>query len=513
MATIKRESYEWALIHLIKFYDSDFYPTLFEFKAIKHDWDSVLKYLLTIDVDKYAPKTPFISASPKPNGAYRVVHQLDPIDSLIYTALAFENASKIEEVRIPKERYIACSYRLNPDNDGSFFDKDNKGFEHFLSKAEELANKFEDGFVLMTDLVDFYNQIYLHRVSNILEESGSTNNSDFERFLLGLNNNISKGIPVGPVPSIIVSEAILSDIDNKIIRHTENFTRYVDDINIFFSNKIEAQKLLHDLTIYLHSNHRLVLSSDKTRIITAKDFLANHLKNEERIEKQKLHSKINEIEIVEYPFPEKQTEFEELGSEEKFKLRAEAYSELFVQSTSFEKVDLGLMRHILRQAGRYKVRGIIPMIFEHFDNLLPVIREIVIYFSRVLNDKTAKRYEVEFAKLLDKSYLNDTFLNIWIFTLFQNLSFNKTDIKIDYSKIIRVREQALIARRSNDKTWVKEIKDNIDALGPWDKRAVIHAAIVLSRDECSHWLGLIASKGEIMEKAICSKTITDKKGE
>jgi len=471
----------------------------------------VLKLLLTIDVDNYAPKSPFISAAPKPNGGYRVVHQLDPMDSLIYTALAYENASKIEAVRIPKERHIACSYRLNPDTDGSFFDKDNKGFEHFLSKAEELANKFDDGFVLMTDLVDFYNQIYLHRVSNILEESGSTNNGDFERFLLGLNNNISKGIPVGPVPSIIISEAILSDIDNKIIRHTENFTRYVDDIYIFFSNKLEAQKLLHDLTIYLHSNHRLVLSSDKTRIITTKDFLANHLKNEERIEKQKLHGKINEIEI-EYSLPEKQLEFAELEGAEKFKLRAKTYNELFVQSTSFEKVDLGLMRHILRQARRYKIKSIIPLIFEHFDNLLPVIREIVIYFSSVLSDKTAKRYEVDFAALLEKPYLKDTFLNIWIFTLFQNLSFNHTDIKIDYSKIIRIREQALIARRSNDKTWVKEIKDNIDVLGPWDKRAAIHSAIVLSRDECSHWLGLIASKGEILEKAICSKTITDKKG-
>jgi hypothetical protein len=512
MAIIKRESYEWALIHLIKFYDSDFYPTLFEFKAIKHDWDNILKLLLTIDVDSYAPKTPFISAAPKPNGAYRVVHQLDPIDSLIYTALAYENASKVEAVRIPKERHIACSYRLNPDTDGSFFDTDNKGFEHFLTKAEELAEKFPDGYVLMTDLVDFYNQIYLHRVSNILEEAGSTNNGDFERFLLGLNNNVSKGIPVGPVPSIIVSEAILSDIDNKIIRHTENYTRYVDDINIFFPNKLDAQRLLHDLTIYLHSNHRLVLSSGKTRIISTKDFLANHLKNDERIEKQKLHSKINDIEIDEYPFPEKKPEFDELGSEEKFKLRAEAYIELFIQSISFEKIDLGLMRHIIRQAGRYKIRSLIPLIFDHFDNLLPVIREIVIYFSRVLNDKTAKRYEVKFASLLDKPYLNDTFINIWIFTLFQDLSFNKTDIKIDYSKIIRIREQALIARRSNDKTWVKDFKDNIDALGPWDKRAVIHSAIVLSRDECSHWLGLIASKGEILEKAICSKTINDKKG-
>ena len=349
MATIKRESYEWALIHLIKFYDSDFYPTLFEFKAIKHDWANILKILLPLDIDNYAPKTPFMSAAPKPNGTFRVVHQLDPIDSLIYTALAFENASKIEGIRIPKERNIACSYRLNPDTDGSFFDADNKGFEHFISKAEYLAKKFPNGYVLMTDLVDFYNQIYLHRVSNILEEAGSTNNVDFEKFLLGLNNNISKGIPVGPVPSIIVSEAILSDIDNKIIRHTENYTRYVDDINIFFENKLEAQRLLHDLTLYLHSNHRLVLSSDKTRIISTKEFLESHLKDEEMVEKQKLHSKISEIEITAYPLPEKQPEFDELQSAEKFELRAKAYSELFIQSISFdnEQINKCIRRHQL----------------------------------------------------------------------------------------------------------------------------------------------------------------------
>jgi hypothetical protein len=237
------------------------------------------------------------------------------------------------------------------------------------------------------------------------------------------------------------------------------------------------------------------------------------LKNEERVEKQKLHSKINEIEFGEYQLPQKQPEFDDLKEPDKFKLRAKAYAELFLQAVSFDKVDLGLMRHILRQAGRYKVRSILPLIFEHFDNLLPVIRELVIFFSRVLTDKTAKRYEKEFLNLLDKPYLNDEFINIWIFTLFQDLSFNHTDIKIDYSKIRRVREKAMIARRSNDKTWVKEIKDSIDALGPWDKRAVIHSAIVLSRDECSHWLGLIGSKGEILEKAVCSKTISDKKGE
>lgn len=511
MGTLKRESYEWALMHLLKFYDSDFYPTLFEFKSIKHDWDKVLAHLMALDIDSYAPSAPFITVAPKPNGTYRVVHQLDPIDSIIYAALAYENAKLIEAERVPKERRIACSYRLNPDTNGSFFDSDNQGFQHFLDRAEELAKAFTGGYVLMTDLVDFYNQIYLHRVSNLLEEAGSANNSSFEKFLLGLNSNVSKGIPVGPVPSIIVSEAILSDIDNKILRHTADYTRYVDDINIFFNTKEDAQRVLHDLTLYLHSNHRLVLSSDKTRIISTRDFLEKYLQNEERTEKQKLHSKINQIE--EYPEPEAQPEFDKLDGKQKFRIRVEAYSELFEQALAFDKIDLGLMRHILRRAGQYRIKSIIPSIFSHFDRLLPVLREVVIYFTRVLSDYTAQKYEKEFNEVLQKPYLDNIFINIWVFTLFQHLAFNATSIKIDYKKVYRIRERALIARRSNDKTWVKEMKDSIDALGPWDKRAVIHSAIVLSKDEAVHWLGLVSSKGDLLEKAICSKTIKDKKGE
>ncbi|WP_259016711.1 reverse transcriptase domain-containing protein [Emticicia fluvialis] len=513
MAKLKRESFEWALIHLTSFYDSDFYPLLFEFKAIKHDWNNILPVLLEIDIDTYAPKMPFISAAPKSDGSCRVVHQLDPIDSLIYTALAYEHALNIEAARIPVERHIAFSYRINPDTKGSFFDTNRNGYGLFLNKAEELAGEKKEGYVLMTDLVDFYNQIYLHRVSNILEEAGSINCKDFEKFLLGLNNNISKGIPVGPAPSIIISEAILSDIDNKIIRHNESFVRYADDIYIFFSDKIAAQRFLSNLTLYLHSNHRLVLSSEKTRIITTVEFLEKHLKIEDVLEKQRLHSKLREIQSDIYPLPEKQPAFEELDNNEKFKLRAEIYKELFLESISFEKIDLGLMRHILRQAGNYKIRIIIPLIFKHFDTLIPVLREIVSFFLKVLNEKTAKRFEEEFSLLLEKPYLSDSFINIWIFTLFQDDSFNNTNIKIDYNKVNRIRERALIAKRSHDKTWVKDIKDGIDTLGPWDKRAVIDSAIVLSKDECLHWLGLIASKGELVEKSICAKVISDKKAE
>lgn len=510
MTKIQESSLEWALLHLTRYYDSDFFPRLFEFDAIKNDWTNVKKHILTIDLEKYAPTSPLVFLAPKPNGNFRVVHQLDPIDSLIFTALIYENSSLIESFRIPESRNIACSYRIKPDIIGSFFEKDSTGYHEFINSAEKLAEEFETGFVLVCDITDFYNQIYLHRVNNVYNEAGTTIGKILEDFLSGLNTNISKGIPVGPAASIIIAEAIMADIDKKILSYTDKFTRYVDDIYIFFNTIQEAKTVLHDLTKYLYSNHRLVFSSDKTTILSSTEFHENYLKNDETIEKQAIHTKLEELASGDYA-PREELEFDELEDADKFKVRSEAYKELFPEAIKLGKVDLGLMRHILRQAGRYKIRTIIPDIFLNFDNLLPVLREIVIYFDRVLTDRVVLGYEIEFRNLLENKYLHLPFVNLWIFTLFQNKSFNTIPLEINYSKIIRIREQAFIALRKKDTVWLKDKKDGLDTLGFWDKRAILFAASILSLDEMSHWLGLESSKGDIVNKAICSKVIADKK--
>lgn len=261
MYNLQETSIEWALLHILNFYDSDFYPRLFEFEAIKKNWVNVKSYLISLDLDKYASKSPVISLALKPNGNFRVVHQLDPIDSIIYTALLYENAIKIEDFRIPKSRKIACSYRIKTDLIGSYFERDLTGYLDFIAQAESLAEDFEDGYVLVCDIADFYNQIYLHRVNNILSEAGSKSNKVIEEFLSGVNSNISRGIPVGPAPSILIAEIIMADIDKKILTFTESFTRYVDDIYIFFKYEEDAVINLHELTKYLYSTHRLVFSS------------------------------------------------------------------------------------------------------------------------------------------------------------------------------------------------------------------------------------------------------------
>lgn len=506
MGHIQEEALEWAKLHLTRFYDSDFFPLLFEFDALKGNWENVKKHILSIDLDEYAPQSPLVYLAHKPSGNFRVVHQLDPIDSLIYTALAYQDCNLIESFRIPESRNIACSYRIKPDTSGSFFEKDNTGYNDFISKAEELSKIYKKGYVLVCDIADFYNQIYLHRVNNIFSEAGSTNNKIIEKFLSGLNTNISKGIPVGPAPSIIVAEAIMADVDKKIITYTDNFSRYVDDIYIFFNTEEEANILLHDLTKYLYSAHRLVLSEDKTIVLSVSEFKLKYLRNEKSIERQALHDKLEELASGDYPSVE-EVEFDELGSDDKLKIRSETYKELFDLALKLEKIELGLMRHLLRQAGIYKIRSIIPQIFENFNRLFPVLREVVIYLNRVLTEKTVIKYEKEFTSLLKNEYIDLPFINLWVFTLFQNKLFNKISLKIDYSKIIRIRDRALIALRANDTVWLKDNKVGVDTLASWDKRAILFASSILSKDETSHWLGIESSRGDIVVKSICSKII------
>ena len=364
--------------------------------------------------------------------------------------------------------------------------------------------------MLVCDIVDFYNQIFLNQVNIVLSDAKSPAGPVIENFLKGLNTNVTRGVPVGPAPSILIAEAIMSDIDKMILGITEFFVQYVDDLYIFFASEHKAQIFLHELSQYLYETHRLVLSAEKTRIVTAQIFKLQYLNEEGETEKNAIKEKLEEL-ILGYPSPEKIKDIDKLEKSESFKIRSDIYYELFSKAGKLPKIDLGLMRHLLRQAGKYKIKKIIPLIFQNFNTLLPVIREMVIYFERILNGRIVAKYEKEFSEFLNNPYLELPFINMWIFTLFQNDAFNNIDLKIDYSKIKRLREQALIAKRENKLNWLKIQKNRLDSMGVWDKRAIIYASSILSKHELISWFALESLKGDIVEKSLCENIISKKK--
>lgn len=520
MTAIKEKYLEWALKHLQKYSHSDFYPRLFEYAALVHNWAEVKKHILSIDLDDYSPKSPLIDLAPKSNGNYRVVHQLDPIDSLIYTSLVREVCDIIENYRIPELRHIACSYRIKPNEEGSFFPSDS-GWDEFNARTEELADEYEDGYVIVADITDFYNQIYTHRIRNLIEEAGKgayhARAKVIEKFLISLNKETSRGIPVGPAPSIILAELIMASIDNKILTYTDDFVRYVDDIRIFFKKREDAILVQYELTQYLYSYHRLVFSGEKTRIRRVSTFRGS-MRNEEREENAVILSKAGalaseKVEELLKSLPDYESGFDyqeeyetilaQIMDDEQFKLLSSTYLELFQKSISFP-VDFGLLRHILRKASKYRVRNLIPFVLANFEKMLPLIRETIIYLNVVINDKIVVNYRKEFESIISAHYMRLSFVNMWVSHLLTNESFNKINLPSNYNQIIAMRDRALIALRKSDTTWVRDFRDKVDTLGPWEKRAVLYSSKILSSDEMKVWIRTSVTSGEITEKSLAS---------
>ena len=535
MTSIKENALEWAFKHLTRYYDSDFYPKSFEFEAIASNWNSVKDFIISLDLKEYTPKSPFISLAPKANGTYRIVHKLDPIDSLIYTALVYELHQIIEDYRIPASESIACSYRIKPDVNGSFFDRDENGWSQHKGRIKRLSIKYKNGYVISCDITDYYNQIYTHRLQNIISEAGGGKFDEqaniLESFLHKLNTKTSRGIPVGPAASIVLAEAIMADIDKKIMSYTRDFTRWVDDIFIFFKEKEEAAFTLHELTKYLYSSHRLVFSGEKTKTMSVKWFLKHFFKDEETEEKLTIIKKTEELaqekfeeldfdfdvspyDLSPYDFYDEEIEeardkeyeriYNEVAENEQFKILSKAYKDILKRSLDSKKLDLPLLRHILRNATKYRIRSITILVLKNFEFLIPVIREVIIYLHKVLNGKLVEKYEKYFINILASSSMHFPFVNLWVSHLMLNKHFERIDLPSNYDNILDVRDKALLARRKNDTVWVKGYKDGLDVLGPWDKRAILYASDILSRDEMKNWTKLESSRGDIIDKSLCT---------
>jgi hypothetical protein len=533
MTTVKDNCLEWSLNHLKKYYDSDFYPKLFEFKAIAHNWQNVKDHILAIDLDNYVPASPIINLAPKANSTYRVIHQLDPIDSLIYTSLVYELSGIIEEYRIPEAENIACSYRIKPTVEGSFFDEHDNGWGNYLKQLDQLIQRFKGGYVLFCDITDFYNQIYTHRIQNIVAEAGKGEFDEkskvLEKFLLDLNKNTSRGIPVGPAPSIVLAESIMSDIDRKILHFTRDFVRWVDDIRIFFDTKEEATTLMYELSKYLYSSHRLVLSGEKTKIETTNKFVTYYFNNEEREEQKAILSEVDDLaqekidEIYEemrkqfgpYDLDETDIDFDEIYNEvlekDKVMVFSNAYKKLLEMNLKKETIDVQMLRYMLRKATSLRIRSLMPIILSNFEKLLPVVREVILYLNKLFNKDNVKYYIAELQAIIGSYYMRFPFINHWVAYLLQNDCFNGVNIPADYDSIISSRDKALIALRNNDLSWIKDYKDHIDTLGVWDKRAVLYSSKMLSFDERQKWLNTVSARGDIIDKSLSSYVISFKK--
>lgn len=485
----------FALAHITNYYDTDFFPRTEEFLAIAHFWPEVEAHILKTSLDGILNAPPLVEPWPKVKGGYRIVHRLEPLDSLIYTAMAKTVSQKVEESRVSPE--IACSYRFTNDCD-SFFGGAS-GFEVYRARCEFLAKTHK--FVLCIDIADFYNKLYLHRLQNALQlatDEPPSVSKRIEYFLTTLNTKASQGIPVGPAASIVMSEAALTDVDKFLYTKGCEHVRYVDDFRIFGNSEEELEVLLQSLTSYLHDSHRLSLNSAKTRILESDQFIQEELNNQYQQEKLKI---LDELEGMDpYSSGAQSAQINSIIQAEADMLLVEGLKKLL----GHEVLDLGLVRAIVRRAKANRAHGIASLLIQNLKFLAPAINDIALYLDSISSDKFFQDHLNSLVELCDAPETSIRVVRMWLEWFFSRhltlLNENKIRNVVFSSERLRPQAQAAITLKSE--AWIKERKTKLLHYAYWDRRSIILAATLLSKDEREKWLEPLVkgSSLDIMEK-------------
>ncbi len=475
---------DFARRHLTAYYDTDFFPKPVEFECLWYKWDTLKTLVLN---GMHLPTgTPIAIPWKKARGGYRVVHQMDPIDSICYTAAVHTIAANVELARMPRQAGVACSYRIRPDHTGFFVA--GSGFENYRERCEQLAKEFK--FVLKTDISDFYNQIYLHRLAGAISQANNDDSGKLiEHFLMQLYpSKSSQGIPVGPAASIILSEAALIDIDQFIQGRGYDHARYVDDIRVFGHTARQLELLLEELTLYLHQTHRLGLVGEKTKVMKSQDFISEELTNQYQLEKLEI---LEGIEVINpYSFDEahpSESEDEQIG---------EKLLDALVRIRKFDFLDLGVARAIVRRGRASKTPDLVEFLLDNCDHFKPIINDVVLYLDVVMRNHPPPRMEAMLIELCQQRVVEDQSSREWFAWLISNhlplLRSNELRALVSTpDRLIYAAKAAVLTRNS---AWVRERKDQLLNHGPWNRRAIIYSAQVLSDDERKHWLGKIPAR-------------------
>ncbi|MGB0372590.1 MAG: RNA-directed DNA polymerase, partial [Opitutales bacterium] len=158
------------------------------------------------------------------------------------------------------------------------FSKSNqRALRHCVDWSDRLTHKLRkqklSRYLLKADISLFFPSIYTHCIPWAIHTKDDAKQKTNDKSLWGnkidaalrhLDDNQSVGIPIGPVVSRMLSEVILSRVDEQIAN--QNGTRCIDDYEFGCDSLEEAEQTLSQLRNAL-SEYELRLNDHKTKII------------------------------------------------------------------------------------------------------------------------------------------------------------------------------------------------------------------------------------------------------
>lgn len=503
---IKPESFQWALQSLQKLGDSDLFANPVECYVLNELSDSAVSRIAACDLAGFIPGPARRFIVPKDDLSYRTATQLDPLDSLVLTALVYEYGHLLEARRRPRHENTVFSHRFAPDDKGQLYDVADS-WNSFWSTCYERSKSFN--FAVILDIADFYNQIYHHTLENQLTEA--TMPSQAAKWIINLcgslSAKVSRGIPVGPHASHMLAETVLCPIDNSLVNRGITFCRYVDDIVLFAKTVTEARSLILELANILDKQQKLLIQRHKTQILDRDKFHKHCLGMVEDRPINDFERAI--VEIIQrhsHGDPYRTIWLSELSDEEVSRFRPEVVEKIIMDYLSPTEPDYIRLRWFIRRMAQIGHPAGIRVLLREFARLFPAMSEVCRYFISV-SQRTDLEWEIigeNLLKFLDNEIVrSNEYYQLSILSLFaaQQKLDNLSGILKLYrtaSPILR-REIILCAARHGAVDWLRELKEEFSTMDRWNRRAFLYAAALLPKEERRFFLKYAGCDGILEE--------------
>jgi hypothetical protein len=303
---LSEESLAWTVEHFVKRRSNSLFPVPFEHLVIKNQITEFIGRAKQINLSEHSMIGHRRMLVPKSSIGFRLGTQLDPLDSIILTAVGYELGQRLENARIPLSDGVVFSFRFSPTADGEIWDTQAK-YSHFLERTHELAVSGDTSFIVEADISAFYHCLRPRLIAVNLERLGVRRKHvvAVSRLLESLE---IEGLPVGPSVSSILAEAVLTPTDLHLLASGVRFARFNDDYRFFCRGEVEARQVLQLLQDSLARTAGLTIQDSKTNIVEKVKYVsrlehdwlatlfeeANLVYGEEEIDREELRSKLVE---------------------------------------------------------------------------------------------------------------------------------------------------------------------------------------------------------------------------
>jgi retron-type reverse transcriptase len=491
--TLNPASLDWAIDFVAAHSDGDLFPRLPEIEAVTARKSEFIADITSKPLSELKPSACRRFLVPKDEISYRQATQLDPQDSIVFSAIVHQFGAGVEARRLPAEQVF--SYRFNPASGDGLYGQP-AAWNDFWRKAVLMSRGCTH--ILYCDIADFYNQISHHTVENQLIAANWPNQAIgwVMSLLKSTTAGVSRGVPVGPHPSHLIAEASLIPVDNSLQQTGLTFIRYADDLIFFCGSEEDRRTALATTATILDKQQRLMLQRHKTRKLDPESFRKLCAK---MIEDRPINENESDLLAIVRKYsggnPYKTITYNQISPEDWQHISENSIRDIIAAYLEQQDVDYIRLRWFYRRLSQIGHPGAINASLENLDRLGPCFANVVFYLSSVhsVDESTWKEIGKRLLALLDRRDVKQNeYFRLSVLSLFgRNPAINHfSSLACLYQASDPfVRREVLLAAHANQAfDWIRLHKESFGSMDPWQKFAYLFCISGLPSDEKEYFI-------------------------